>query len=742
MNETQELQSALDSLSPAGLSYQEWCTVGMALKEAGQPVSLWDDWSRRDASRYHPGECARKWESFHGSGTPVTVSSIFALARAHGWQGLPDRELDWNDEIDARPLVDPGWVEAEETDVLPIPEDWDPAGQLIQYLQALFEPAENVGYVTESWEKDGKWLPSRGSWNRTAGELIQELSKCGGDLGKVLGDWQPAAGAWIRFNPLDGKGCKNDNVTEYRFALVESDSVPLPKQKALMEALQLPCAAMVYSGGKSIHAIVRVDAADYGEYRRRVEYLYEVCRKNGLEPDTQNKNPSRLSRMPGITRGSSKQYLLGVNLGQPSFEAWQAWVEGQTDDLPDAESLAASWGHLPELSPPLIEGVLRQGHKMLLAGPSKAGKSFALIELSICIAEGAKWLGRWACAPGRVLYVNLELDRASCLHRFADVYQVLGLPPDHVDRIDLWNLRGASVPMDKLAPKLIRRAKNRGYIAVILDPIYKVLTGDENAADQMAKFCNQFDLVCRQLGCAVVYCHHHSKGAQGGKRSMDRASGSGVFARDPDALLDMTELIPTEAIRKQLENRAACAACAAELDRRGLSDVYTRDDACSRAKMLELCRQQIAPAQLPALDRAIDAACAAARARTAWRIEGTLREFARFDPVNLWFDYPVHRLDTGLLEDLNPESPAQQLGRAGAARRWGDGSGQEAAAQKSRRQLEEAFEASMQDGRVTLYAMAEYLNLKPETVKKRLRADGRYWIDGEQVGVKEPGCAG
>ena len=742
MNETQELQSALDSLSPAGLSYQEWCTVGMALKEAGQPVSLWDDWSRRDASRYHPGECARKWESFHGSGTPVTVSSIFALARAHGWQGLPDRELDWNDEIDARPLVDPGWVEAEETDVLPIPEEWDPAGQLIQYLQALFEPAENVGYVTESWEKDGKWLPSRGSWSRTAGELIQELSQCGGDLGKVLGDWQPAAGAWIRFNPLDGKGCKNDNVTEYRFALVESDSVPLPKQKALMEALQLPCAAMVYSGGKSIHAIVRIDAADYGEYRRRVEYLYEVCRKNGLEPDTQNKNPSRLSRMPGITRGSSKQYLLGVNLGQPSFEAWQAWVEGQTDDLPDAESLAASWGHLPELSPPLIEGVLRQGHKMLLAGPSKAGKSFALIELSICIAEGAKWLGRWACAPGRVLYVNLELDRASCLHRFADVYQALGLPPDHVDRIDLWNLRGASVPMDKLAPKLIRRAKNRNYIAVILDPIYKVLTGDENAADQMAKFCNQFDLVCRQLGCAVVYCHHHSKGAQGGKRSMDRASGSGVFARDPDALLDMTELIPTEAIRKQLENRAACAACAAELDRRGLSDVYTRDDACSRAKMLELCRQQIAPAQLPALDRAIDAACAAARARTAWRIEGTLREFARFDPVNLWFDYPVHRLDTGLLEDLNPESPAQQLGRAGAARRWGDGSGQEAAAQKSRRQLEEAFEASMQDGRVTLYAMAEYLNLKPETVKKRLRADGRYWIDGEQVGIKEPGCAG
>ncbi|WP_311845965.1 AAA family ATPase [Paenibacillus larvae] len=53
---------------------------------------------------------------------------------------------------------------------------------------------------------------------------------------------------------------------------------------------------------------------------------------------------------------------------------------------------------MPVLAPPLIEGVLRQGHKMLMAGPSKAGKSFALIELSIAIAEGGKWMG-WPCTP-------------------------------------------------------------------------------------------------------------------------------------------------------------------------------------------------------------------------------------------------------------------------------------------------------------------------------------------------------
>lgn len=197
---------------------------------------------------------------------------------------------------------------------------------------------------------------------------------------------------------------------------------------------------------------------------------------------------------------------------------------------------------------------------MLIAGPSKAGKSFSLIELTIAIAEGRKWLS-WACSQGRVMYVNLELDRASCLHRFKDVYTALGWKPENLGNIDIWNLRGKSIPMDKLAPKLIRRAAKKDYLAIIIDPIYKVITGDENSADQMANFCNQFDKVCTELGCAVIYCHHHSKGSQGGKKSMDRASGSGVFARDPDALLDLIELDLNDNLLKQEENKAVCEVC-------------------------------------------------------------------------------------------------------------------------------------------------------------------------------------
>ena len=740
MEHENDIKEALDFVSPSALTYEEWLMVGMGLKEAGLPVAVWEQWSARDGGRYHKGECIKKWESFHGSTKPVTESSIFQLAYSHGWSGPAGHALDWGDELTVGPqqpaLVDPRWVEEQE---LHLPDTWEPAQQLKRYLQALFEPDEYVAYVTESFMAADRRRPAKGCWDRTAGQLIEELDACGGDVGKVMGDCDPEIGAWICFNPVDGTGRKDANVTSYRYALVECDNMEPGKQLAAIHQMELPCAALVYSGGKSIHAIVRVNAPDYAEYRKRVDYLYATCQKNGLTLDQQNRNPSRLSRMPGILRAGQKQALLETNVGKSCWEDWCDWVEACTDDLPDTECLADDWDDLPPLADALISGVLRQGHKMLLAGPSKAGKSFALIELCIAIAEGKTWLGRFSCAQGRVLYINLELDRPSCLHRFKDVYTAMDLAPDNLRNIDIWNLRGASVPMDKLAPKLIRRAGKKGYTAVILDPIYKVITGDENSADQMAKFCNQFDVVCRALDCAVIYCHHHSKGAQGGKRSMDRASGSGVFARDPDAMLDMTELTITDAIREQLHNKAACRVIKAMLDKRGHADAYGPDDALSKSRMLTIAKEKLGLADLRAIDAEVAAAQKKADSMTAWRIEGTLREFASFAPVNLWFDYPVHKLDSGLLEDLQPDSDFRTLGAKGASRRWGD----KAKQSKDRKaELDTAFEACMMDGEVTVYSLGEYMDLKPRTVKNRLKEDGRFWIDGEKVGRKEPGSRG
>ncbi len=571
--------AALGSLDVSALSRAEWIQVGMALKEEGYPCSIWDDWSRND-KRYHPGECEKKWAGFNGNNTPVKGGTIVQMAKDRGWMPCAEGAMAWDDTIEYD--GNDGFNGFTPLDA------WNPTEDLITYLELLFDKDDRVGYVTgDVWQdSEGRWLPSKGVYDRTAGELIASLRKHPDDIGATVGDWKPEVGGWIRFNPLDGEGVKNENVTSFKFALVESDTLSIAEQDIIFRKLELPIAALVHSGGKSLHAIVRVDAADYEEYRKRVEFLYDFLEKQGVAIDKQNRNPSRLSRMPGLTRNGNRQYLAATNIGRKSWTEWMDYVEGVTDELPAMESLADYKDNPPELPEELIQGILRRGHKMLISGSSKAGKSFLLMELCVAIAEGKEWLG-FPCRKGRVLYVNLEIDPASCINRFLKIYEALKMPKENMDSIVVWNLRGHAVPLDQLVPKLIRRVRDQHFDAIVIDPIYKVITGDENSASEMGRFCNQFDKICSETGCSAIYCHHHSKGAQGSKRAMDRASGSGVFARDPDAQLDMIQLELSDEIRNTVRDGNA----------------------------------------------------------TAWRLESNLREFENIKPVNFWFEYPIHRLD-------------------------------------------------------------------------------------------------
>lgn len=649
----ENILEALNYIQVSSLSYQEWVNVGMALKAEGYDCSVWDEWSRNDI-RYKQGECERKWRSFTGSSTPLTGGTIVQMAKNNGY--VPhsfsgDGCMEWNDVIE----YDGNGATYE------ISETLTPTKQLIKYLETLFEPTDKVGYVANDvWQdSEGKWMPSKGVFDRTAEELIASLKKHPDDLGATIGDWKEECGAWIRFNPVDGHGVKNENITRFTYALVESDDMPISEQDAIYRKLELPIATLTHSAGKSLHAIVRVDAKDYEEYRKRVDFLYDFLEKNGLKVDKQNRNPSRLSRMPGVTRNGQTQTLITTNIGRKSWIEWLDFVEGANDELPGltilSKDLLASPPVLPEQ---LIEGVLRCGHKMLISGSSKAGKSYLLMELCVALSEGIKWVDRFSCRKSKVLYVNLEIDPASCINRFVEIYKAMKYAPKHSEDIVIWNLRGHAIPLDKLVPKLIRRVANQHFDAIIIDPIYKVITGDENNASEMGKFCNQFDKICAETGCSTIYCHHHSKGAQGFKKAMDRASGSGVFARDPDAQLDLIQLeTDDDFMLKNADNPNA----------------------------------------------------------TAWRLECSLREFANFKPVNLWFDYPLHKADlAGVLSNVGAEGSAE----ANLAK-----SGKRKSTPESRKEeFDNAYDALLgTDSSVTSKDLAEYLGISERTIRDRLK---------------------
>ena len=542
-----EIKEALQFIDPAKLSYQEWLNIGMAIKAAGCQCFLWDEWSKKDPDRYDGG-CWAKWETLNSSG--ITEKTLFKMAIAGGYrpEGYfgpddgPGGELMEGDVIDVSDyykVIDKDMIDSK---TIPEPVKWDQIEDIRKYLSVIFNPEDHVSYCTQCYtDKDGKYHPKGRSYDRTAGRLMDELDHAE-KIEDVFYDYNHQCGTWISFNPMDGNGGKIENITDFKYALIESDTQSLDEQYSLMTELELPIAALVHSGNKSIHAIVKIDANNEKDYSRKVDYLFKVCKKNGLEVDTSTKNPSRLSRMPGFIRGNKRQYLIATNIGKETYDDWVEYVESINDDLPDPEDFSDVWDNLPELAPELIQGILRKGHKMLVSGGSKTGKSMLMIELAAAIASGGHWLNRY-CAQGKVLYVNLEIDKASFAKRIAEVCEKRAISKEKIQKnLKIWNLRGHSTSLDKLAPKLIRRCSKENYTAIIIDPIYKVMMGDENKAGDMAQFCNQFDKIASQLNASVIYVHHFSKGDQDKKASIDRASGSGVFARDPDVISTVTKL--------------------------------------------------------------------------------------------------------------------------------------------------------------------------------------------------------
>jgi hypothetical protein len=187
----------------------------------------------------------------------------------------------------------------------------------------------------------------------------------------------------------------------------------------------------------------------------------------------------------------------------------------------------------------LLHDCLYQGGKLLIAAASKARKTWVLIDLIVSIASGTPWLGI-GTTRSNVLLLDLELMQFEVYQRLQVVMDKRGI----TDRggIDVWSLRGHALTLSRLKSQIIAHCKKRDIGLIAFDPYYRLGEGcDENANGEIAKFLAQLEEIADETGAAIVLTHHFAKGNSGVKNSIDRMSGAGTFARDPDALLSLTE---------------------------------------------------------------------------------------------------------------------------------------------------------------------------------------------------------
>lgn len=431
------------------------------------------------------------------------------------WEGVIGPAAEKRAAAEAQGSGAPDFVEE-----VPAPSG-NPAADLRAWLAALYQPDDLVNYMVTSFQdEDTKYKPLGKGATRSRSDIEAGLDKYEakgykGDelLRMVLGDWKPDAGVWARINPLDGEGVFNNNVVRLDHVLVEGDEQPIEKQLAIIRSLRIPCAAIVHSGAKSIHAIVRVGAGtDKALYAERVAALFKTLDDAGLKVDVKCRNSSRLSRLPGPSRAGKPQYLVAGPSGAKNWDSWQAEREAS-----DFRSDAMGPDDLEETPPAdslVGDRFLCRGGAWVVVAQSGAGKSVLAMQAAMSFAAGRPFFGLATAGATRNLMIQAENNRGDMHETFVGIKKGLLFDLDEkaLLRENFRTVHCSRYTGAVFCEFLAHQCRLFKPDIVWVDPLLAFLGGEISKMGDTARFLrNQLQPVIEDNNIGVVVIHHTGK---------------------------------------------------------------------------------------------------------------------------------------------------------------------------------------------------------------------------------------
>lgn len=177
----------------------------------------------------------------------------------------------------------------------------------------------------------------------------------------------------------------------------------------------------------------------------------------------------------------------------------------------------------------LIEGLWGASSVGVLGGCPKVGKSWLGLDMAVSVATNTPCLGTFPVKePGPVL-VYLAEDAVSILReRVAGLVRHRRLDLAHVD---LHVITEPTLRLDRARDRmrLLATAERLRPRLVLLDPLVRLHSANENDATEIAQLLSYFRELQRRLDTSVVLVHHARKSVSASTQGGQSLRGSGDF---------------------------------------------------------------------------------------------------------------------------------------------------------------------------------------------------------------------
>ena len=186
----------------------------------------------------------------------------------------------------------------------------------------------------------------------------------------------------------------------------------------------------------------------------------------------------------------------------------------------------------------ISDGILLPQSGLILHGKFKTFKSIIAMHTGFCLATGTDWFGH-KTVPTDTLIIQIEVAEQAQLRRCRKYYHHAALDSP-VSKLWIKSDRFLKIDTSWGMSELDKYIAKTGAKVIILDPLYKIMSGDTNDGKDVMRLFDNLDILIDKHKCSFIVIHHERKSYEGEHKGAEQMTGSLFISNWPDGIVGIT----------------------------------------------------------------------------------------------------------------------------------------------------------------------------------------------------------